>query len=953
MLGRTKGGTGAKGIAVGLLFILLTGPTSGLGPEGGAVPRATDAEPNDEMNQAVPIDSGEVVQGSLLTTSQWDRSDYYRIDVPYGKVVNASMYMVDYDTSNPGRYNFHIRFYNSQSQYSFDRSETYDRWETLAAVQYWNPSGQATVYVRVVINQTQQGWPRTDPGLYTISVSVSDPLEYTSGLVNGSLSGEGSNTTHIYKLNTWPADNQMMRVSVQSPVTGKCSLEVFQIWPVNNNWYRMNGSWYDAAGANQEVFISGTGANIFYVRVKMLAGSGTYKLSAVIVGPSTDVDNTPEKATLIHDNAPHTEWLDQGTDWLDWFKVNAKAGKTIEEVYIVFYAGNFRDGSVFYLTARDRNLTYIDEVNIPRQQGYNSYDYASLTDITVNYDGPVYFVVRALSYSGNMTTNFVGAQGWYKLTFTLPNDPPYLNKSIPEITIPEDSTYDQLVLADYFVDPDGDDLTFTLFGSGYRTRPTVDRVTGRVTFTPEKNWYGRETVKFQAKDSGPGNLLCYGSMNITVEPVNDHPYVSVPQTDILMAEHAVSYTSNLATVFQDFDDPPANFTYDCRVIFSETHPANMSLPTVYEKANNWYKLGPAEFFYGTFQLEITCTDGHEGTALASTRFFVNVTHVNHPPVVKPTIPDPYPVLIHEGGRDDQLNVADIFLDPDIVEDYTDDGLSYCVTGQKKVQVSIARDGRIIFDAGAEEYIPGNPYEEHLILTAKDRAGLRATLNITVKVEPENDPPYFTKVTPEEPDVVMSENQKKSFSVAAADIDTSELAYSWYLDGAKDKTAKGFTYTFSTDYNMGGKTYSLRVDMSDALTTISFCWNITVVDVNRPPTAFIKTPTNMSTFKKGAYVSFSAEATDEDGDNLTFIWRAASGAELGRGATFSTNQLPKGTQTISLEVSDGKGSVTQTVTIVVKDSGTAGGKGAPGFGGAALTVALGACLLLLWRRRRQG
>ncbi|MEM4728210.1 MAG: tandem-95 repeat protein [Thermoplasmata archaeon] len=943
-------GMWTEALAVGVCVLMLLGSASALTPEGGGTERAADTEPNGEQSQAVPITSGETVQGSLLITSQWDTSDYYRIDVPYGKAVQASLYMVDYDTSDPGRYNFHLRFYNNQSQYSFDRSETYNRWERLGAIQYWYAGGSAVVYIRVIVNQTGQGWTRTEPGRYNLSVFVDDPIDYTGGLVNGTLDASSERGIDFYKLGIFPQHNQQMRVSVQSPVNGKCALEVFQIWPVNGGWYRLNGSWRDVAGANQEVFISGTGSETFYAKVRMVAGSGTYKLSAVVVGSAPDNDNIPENANVINDNSPHEHFLDQGTDWLDWFRVNARAGKTIKEVYIVFSAGNFRDNSNFYLTARDKDLRYINETSIPRQQGYNWYDYASLTDITVNYDGPVYFVVRALSYSGNMTTDFIGAQGWYKLTFTLPNDPPRLNGTIPEIQMLEDTSNSDLMLSNYFMDPDGDNLTYSLFGSGYKTRPVVDRVTGKVTFTPEKNWYGRETVKFQVKDSGPGNLICYGTTNVTVLPVNDQPYLSTPQPDIVIQEHAVGYTSNLATLFLDEDDPPSNFTYTCTVLSSETHPANMSLPMVYEKASNWYKFGPAEFFYGSFLLELTCTDGHEGTVPASTRFYVNITHVNHPPVVKPTIPDPYTVILHEGGRDDQTNVADLFTDPDIMEDYSDDALTYCITGQKKVTVSIARDGRIIFDAGSEEYVPGSPYEERLIMTAKDRAGLRATLNITVRVEPEDDPPYFTKVTPEDTNIEMSENQKKTFSVAASDIDTPELSYSWYLDGAKDKTARGFTYIFATDYNMGGRTYALRVDVTDGHTTISFEWNITVIEVNRPPTAYIKTPTNMSSFKKGAYISFSAEGSDEDGDNLTFVWRDQTGAELGRGPSFSTNRLPKGTQTVTLEVSDGKSSVIQTVTIVVKDAGKTSGGGAPGFEGLALIGVMGISLLL-WRRRK--
>ncbi|MEM2870155.1 MAG: tandem-95 repeat protein [Thermoplasmata archaeon] len=739
-----------------------------------------------------------------------------------------------------------------------------------------------------------------------------------------------------------PAENQQMRARLKCPATGIFYLYIFNQW-MGINWWLRNASYVNTAGCIQEVRFNGCGGAI-YIFITAAQGNGTYILKVEFDGEPMDNNNAPSGAVLIQDPSPQLEFVDQGVDGVDWWKVEMRTPKTISSIYLSFVLNAYEYGTSLGLSVYDEELNFITGLT-PNVGNQN----LLLSDVNIPHAGTVFILIRALYCYAWGETNFVPGRGWYKLTVSLPNDPPRLNGTLPEIQMLEDTSNSDLILSNYFMDPDGDNLTYTLFGSGYKTKPVVDRVTGKVTFTPEKNWYGRETVKFQVKDSGPGNLICYGTTNVTVLPVNDQPYLSTPQPDIVIQEHAVGYTSNLATIFLDDDDPPANFTYTCTVLSSETHPANMSLPMVYEKASNWYKFGPAEFFYGSFLLELTCTDGHEGTVPASTRFYVNITHVNHPPVVKPTIPDPYTVILHEGGRDDQTNVADLFTDPDIMEDYSDDALTYCITGQKKVTVSIARDGRIIFDAGSEEYVPGSPYEERLIMTAKDRAGLRATLNMTVRVEPEDDPPYFTKVTPEDTNVEMSENQKKTFSVAASDIDTPELSYSWYLDGAKDKTARGFTYIFATDYNMGGRTYSLRVDVTDGHTTISFEWNITVTEVNRPPTAYIKTPTNMSSFKKGAYISFSAEGSDEDGDNLTFVWRDQTGAELGRGPTFSTNRLPKGTQTVTLEVSDGKSSVIQTVTIVVKDSGTTGGGGAPGFEGSTLLAGAGISIILLYRK----
>jgi hypothetical protein len=93
------------------------------------------------------------------------------------------------------------------------------------------------------------------------------------------------------------------------------------------------------------------------------------------------------------------------------------------------------------------------------------------------------------------------------------------------------------------------------------------------------------------------------------------------------------------------------------------------------------------------------------------------------------------------------------------------------------------------------------------------------------------------------------------------------------------------------------------------------------------------------------VVLQAEGSDPDtGDVLTFIWRDANGIELGRGPTLSTDRLPKGTQTITLETNDSKGGSFATVTIIVWAPPPAN-TNTPGFEGVFAMAAIGAVLLL--------
>ncbi|MEM2869903.1 MAG: Ig-like domain-containing protein [Thermoplasmata archaeon] len=932
-----------QSITVSLLLLVGALPAALYAENGTRI--GADVEPgNNQSSGASYLDPDEVVMGSLMRTSADDNYDYYKINVPPQKVVNVSMCILDWDPDNPGKVNFDLYIYNSADYYSYIWLNTTNQWE--AAIMFQISSSTATIVILVF-----KSYSGSQPGNYTISASYSDPILIGTGTYQGELTSNGPNIGKLYKLEQPIPDDKHLFARLTCPQTGNFDLFGYTVWSYDGAWWLQNASKQNGTGNNEEIRMTGCNGTS-YLMVRAREGSGCYTLSTELFDYTPDDNNIPSKATLITDNEPRRDHVDQGLDPVDWFCVNARANKPVRNV--LFTLEGAGRGNTYNFSARDRDFNILKSGSTY----YGYYTSINLGDVSVPYDGPIYFVVKAVSHwtqSGEDSSQHYPAYHDYTISVELPNEAPFLNGTIPEIRMQEDSTYDGLVLSEYFVDPDGHALTYSLYGTGYKTRPTVNQSSGRVTFRPQENWSGSEVVRFRVTDSGPGNPFCLTAVNVVVEPVNDLPYIISPLSDLTLQEGEVGYTSELSTIFKDIDDPFDNLTLSSRVVWSEARPRNSTLPVVYEKSSRHYKIGPANFFFGSFLLEVSCTDGHEGTIPVMTSFYVNITHVNHPPSLAPSIPDPYPVIIREGGKDDHLNAYELFTDPDTPEDYAADTLSFSLTipSGNKVRVSLARDGRITFDAGGEEYLPGKNYEEKLILTARDEAGLRAMLNITISIEPEDDPPYFTKVTPDEPTVVMKENEKKSFSVAASDIDTPELSYSWYLDGAKDKTARGFTYIFTPDFNMGGRTYNLRVDISDSQTTISFQWNITVNEANRPPSAYIKTPLNMSTFKKGAYVSFSAEGLDEDGDSLTFVWRDQTGAELGRGPTFSTNKLPKGTQMVTLEVSDGKSTVTQTVTIIIREPGGGGGGGGlPGFETVVALAAAVVCGLILAQRRRR-
>ena len=904
----------------------------------------TDTEPNNDYPIASPVSDGDVIEGSLLENPANDNQDWYKIDVPYGKVLSASLYLEDYNVSDPGEYNFQLVLWGLDSSY------TMNQWEHVIGIQYWD-SNPATIYVYVIINYTDQPYTvHTQPGKYQLTVWESDLLVSNGSAVSGNLTLDGVHGKDMYRVDKPPGDDQLMRANLQCPPGGVFSEQLFNLWPTDGGFYLRNASWVNSPGTVQSAVVNGLGG-AWYIMLGAVSGSGQYALSTEYAGQVNDNDNFPARATLVRDLNPHTGFVDEGVDWIDWWVVNATAGKPITDAYLTPVNGMFEAGSSYNLSAYDKDINYLKGDWMPQQAG--GY-FASVTNVVVGYNGPVYYAVRPI-YGPGGGANFIPARGWYKLTFQLPNDPPVYEGGIPDIHMLEDGNDSSLNLSNFFSDPDNDTLTYSILGSAYHTHPKVNATTGAVTFTPEKDWNGQERVRYQATDDGPGNLHVEANDTVYVEAVNDPPVLLGTLDDLFLMEEQQGHTADISGLFSDIDDSPDTLVFGIHVVSQDTHPPGGKLPLSYNGIMHEFILGPAKTLFGTFTLEVNCTDGHPGTVAAATRFNLTVTHRNHDPKRQDGVDDPLVIDLVEHTNSSQTFLPDLFTDPDLPKDYANDTLSYAVSGMQRIVANVTGDGHLYVDPGNEQYYPGSVYEEKLLVTARDRFGRPATLNITVHVTPIEDPPYIVDFQPATFNFTMSEGGRETFRVDAADNDTADLAYTWFIDGALDHPKGTPAYLFLPDYTLGGVVHTIRVVVSDGKGNITVEWYVSVLDVDRAPTAEITSPLNFTKFKTGAPVNLDATGSDPDGDPLTFIWRDETGAELGRGSSIAAVNLKAGTHLITLEVNDSKLSTTQDVTVIVyKPPAPAAAKGfIPGFGIAAIlaAAALAASLVAVGRKRR--
>ncbi len=227
------------------------------------------------------------------------------------------------------------------------------------------------------------------------------------------------------------------------------------------------------------------------------------------------------------------------------------------------------DSSIMDIQILNKTSNFIapEVTDIPNQQidelsdGSQSFDTINLDDYVTDPDTPKADIDWA--YSGNtdlavditdrvatITAPSGDWSGTESITFTATdpeggtdfdsadftvtstdNDPPVIS-DIPDQTVNEGESFDQIMLDNYVTDPDNDVTTEINWGYSGNTGLAVD-ITGRVaTITaPNPDWIGQETITFTAED--PNNGSDSDEATFTVVNIDNDPPVAdagAPQT---------------------------------------------------------------------------------------------------------------------------------------------------------------------------------------------------------------------------------------------------------------------------------------------------------------------------------------------------------------------------------------------------------------------------------------
>ncbi|MCK4949543.1 MAG: DNRLRE domain-containing protein [Thermoplasmata archaeon] len=150
----------------------------------------------------------------------------------------------------------------------------------------------------------------------------------------------------------------------------------------------------------------------------------------------------------------------------------------------------------------------------------------------------------------------------------LDNWSPEVASPLPDIIFFEDmGLSNAFMIGDHFLDPDGDELTYTSLSSNVLV--SIDNSTLVVDFDSVDDWFGVEYVTFRATDTFGG--ITEQTIQVDVLPVNDAPKI-LPIADLVLMK-GQTYTLDLTEYVTDVDNSFSELT----ILVSGNHAGTPSI----------------------------------------------------------------------------------------------------------------------------------------------------------------------------------------------------------------------------------------------------------------------------------------------------------------------------------------------------------------------------------------
>ena len=502
------------------------------------------------------------------------------------------------------------------------------------------------------------------------------------------------------------------------------------------------------------------------------------------------------------------------------------------------------------------------------------------------YSAPVVYTPAA-NYSGPDSFQFRVNDGWFtsantivNINVTPVNDPPTAN---PQSVTTAEETAKLITLTGSDPETAPQFLTFT-----FTLNPTHGTLSGSGasrTYTPATNYFGQDSFTFTVTDPSSA-VSSPATVSITVTNVNDAP---VTTADGITTQEDVPVTVPVLANDTDVDGDSLSVT-----LVSCGNGAGAVI-----NPDKSITVTPAANFNGPITCTYTVDDGHGGTTTG--QLTVTVNAVNDLPVTAPdaaTTPEDVPATVNVLGNDtdadgDSLSVTQVSCGNGAAG-------AIVVNNEVKVTPILNFNGSIA-----------------CTYTADDGHGGSTGGQLTVTVTPVNDNPTAM------PDAAATDdNSLIVVNVLANDNDpdgnnTLSLGPVIVCQSGTATPNPDDTINYQPLAGFGG-TDQCSYTVTDGVGgTASGVLTVTVTKVNDPPT--LDNPGDQVT-EEGIAVSLQLNATDPDGDALTFLATGlpaglaidANGLISGAPAAGSAGSYP-----VDATVSDGQGgSITVHFTWIV-------------------------------------
>jgi outer membrane protein OmpA-like peptidoglycan-associated protein len=174
-----------------------------------------------------------------------------------------------------------------------------------------------------------------------------------------------------------------------------------------------------------------------------------------------------------------------------------------------------------------------------------------------------------------------------------------------------------------------------------------------------------------------------------------------------------------------------------------------------------------------------------------------------------------------------------------------------------------------------------------------------------KAPPVNHPPTVS-CTAEKSMVYLDSGDAVAIKCTGSDPDNDPLTYTWTSSGGKVDGTGSQVRWLSAGTPLGSDTITAKVDDGRGGSASSSVAISVEPKPNHPPT--IACSADRSSVFAGEKVHITTNASDPDGDKLTYTWRANAGQIVGSGAAadLDTSGLAPGNYTVTVRVDDGRG-----------------------------------------------